>query len=272
MKQFKFNKLAVRLAGGGLVGLVMAAQSAMACTVDNWDANSNTATPGSVLAASPSAIARYSGLCGMETAASTTAWVQDESPGGINRIRARFYVLNDLAAGQSAVVYRGFSTNAGTGNLFTVRLETDGRVRLIDNATAVEVEQTSATPWTSIEIDWSQGSSNGVISLSVNGQGPVAQNTLNNTGSALQSVRLGNLLGTAGTLSFDAYESRRTTEIGRLIRGDADANGSVGGGDLSDIIDEFLNGQLAIGQPDCDENGSVGGGDLSCVISIFLGP
>lgn len=269
MKIFNLDSRLARGATATLaLGLLLGAQNAIACTVDNWNGGNSE----NITAGGPDiGLARYSGLCAMETPASTAAWVQDNSPGGINRIRARLYVLNELASGQSAVIYRGFSTDTGTGPLFTVRLATDGTVRLIDNATAAEVQQTSSTNWVSVEIDWSQGSGNGTISLSINGQTPAANNALNNTGSSLQSVRLGNLLGAAGSLNFDAYESRRTTEIGRLIRGDADANGSVGGGDISAIIDEFLNGNLAEGQPDCDENGNIGAGDISCIIQIFLG-
>ncbi|MBS3824853.1 MAG: hypothetical protein KGY53_13265, partial [Wenzhouxiangellaceae bacterium] len=197
MKITKFNMVAARtVAAGCVLGLFMAAQSAVACTVESWSADSDNVIPGGP----DTGIERYSGLCAMETPESTAAWVQDNNPGGINRIRARFYVFNELDPAQSAVIYRGFSDTGGSNNLFTVRIATDGTVRLIDNATAVEVQQTASTSWVSVEIDWAQGSGNGTISLSVNGQDPVIENTLSNTGSALQAVRLGNLLGTAGTL------------------------------------------------------------------------
>lgn len=265
MKKLKFKMVAARtLAAGCLLGLLMAAQSAVACTVDNWSANS-----GNVTAGGPDiSIARYSGVCASQTPDGAVAWVQDNSPGGINRIRARFYVLNGLDSGQSAVVYRGFSDTSGGSSLFTVRLATDGTVKLIDNETAQQVEQTASTPWVSIEIDWSQGSGDGTISLSVNGQGPVADNSLNNAGSALQSVRLGNLLGVAGTLNFDAYESRRTTAVGRLLVGDANNSGAVNIADASAIIAE-LDGTLQIGQADCNENGFINIADASCVIALL---
>ena len=275
MKMSNLNsRLARRAAVTIALGLLLSAQTALACTVTNWTGGSSGA---GVLASGPDgpdgnpAIARYAGVCSMQTADSSAEWVQDDSPGGIDRIRARFYVLNELDVSQSAVVYRGFSTTGGTGNLFTVRVNDDGIVRLIDNATATEVQQSSSTGWTSIEIDWSQGNGDGVISLSVNGQTPAAVSNLSNSGQALQSVRLGNLLGAGGTLNFDAYESRRTTEIGRLVVADANASGDVTGADLSVIASEILGNGLAIGQPDCNESGGVTGADLSCTAAIILG-
>lgn len=270
MKMFNINSRFGRRATATVaLGLLLGAQTAMACTVTNW----NGGNTGGVVAGGPNTggIARYAGICSMQTPAAATAWVQDDSPGGIDRIRARFYVLNGLGAGQSAVVYRGFSSTGGTGNLFTVRLETDGTVRLIDNATAAEVQQTSSTGWTSIEIDWSQGSGDGVISLSVNGQAPDVQSTLSNSGSALQSVRVGNLTGASGTLNFDAYESRRTTEIGRLCEGDALPDGVRDFADINSIFVEFATGgsNPAAGTPDITEDGLVDFADINEVFVLF---
>jgi hypothetical protein len=101
---------------------------------------------------------------------------------------------------------------------------------------------------------------------------------LSNVGNALQSVRLGNLNGAgAGSLAaagsspvvFDSYESRRTTEVGRLCVGDADGNGQRGIGDLEAIFDEFQFDNLASGNPDANEDGSIGISDLEVVFQIF---
>jgi len=273
MKMFEFkSRLARRAAATIALGLLLGAQTAMACTVGNW--NGGTSGAG-VLASGPDgpdgkpAISRYSGVCAMQAAESSSEWVQDNSPGGIERIRARFYLLNDLAAGQSAQIYRGFSSTTGSGPLFTVTMNDAGQVVLRDNTVVQNVSQSSGSKWTSVEIDWSQGSGTGVISLSVNGQSPDVLSTLNNAGSSLQSIRLGNLNGAGGALNFDAYESRRTTEIGRLCVGDADGSGERGLGDLQAIFEEFQFGTLASGQPDADENGDVGLGDLQTVFEIF---
>jgi len=270
MKMFNLNsRLARRATATIALGLLLGAQTAMACTVDNWTANSNSLTPGSVIPGSPTAVSRYSGFCAMEVAPATTAWVQDDSPGGIDRIRARFYVRNGLSSGFS-VIYRGFSTTDGTGTLVTVFLNAAGTVTLVDASTGTQVQQTSATEWTSIEIDWSQGASDGFIALSVNGQNPAEQTGLSNAGSGLQSVRLGNLNAATGVLGFDAYESRRTTEIGRLLACNADpSDEQINILDALAVINEINEVELSAGQPDCDEDGLVTILDALDIINII---
>lgn len=272
MKMFNLNsRLARRATATIALGLLLGAQTAMACTVDNWTANSNSLTPGSVIPGSPTAVSRYSGFCGMEVAPAAVSWVQDDSPGGIDRIRARFYVLNDLAAGQSAQIYRGFGSTTGSGPLFTVTLNDSGQVVLRDNVVVQSVSQSTATKWASVEIDWSQGSGDGVISLSVNGQpAEVISNLSNSAGATLESVRLGNLNGAGGFLSFDAYESRRTTEIGRLLACNADpSDEQINILDALAVINEINEVELSAGQPDCDEDGLVTILDALDIINII---
>ncbi len=255
--------------------LLFASQAALACTAANWSGNSGA----NVLASGPDGpdgklpIARYSGVCAMQTEPGETAFVEDLSPGGIDRIIARFYVLNDLASGQSAQIYRGFSTTTGSGPLFTVSLSATGTVTLRDNITLEAVSQTTSNPWASVEIDWIAGSP-GSISLSVDGQTPVTE-AVGNDGSLLQSVRLGNLNGASGTLNFDAYESRRSTAVGRLCPGDADQSGPSAGfrdfADIDAIFVEFatLGGVPAAGNPDITEDGLVDFEDIDEVFRLF---
>lgn len=264
---FKFPLVKVLAAGALLSGALFAGQTAMACQTTAW-----SVTSGAVAAGDPApveSIARYQGLCGLEVTGQ--GYVQDNSPEEISRIRARFYALNTLDSGQSAIVYRGFSSEAGTGALFTVRLGTNGSVLLIDNASGQTVDQSGNTNWLSIEIDWAQGSGNGVISLSVNGQAPEVISNLTNTGSALQAVRLGNLNGAAGTLGFDSYESRRSTEVGRLCN--CNANGSADNAvNIQDIVtvvnDAGDNTFLSPGTPDCNEDGQISIQDIVQTVNV----
>jgi len=245
-------------------GAIFAAQGSMACTLDNW-----STTTGAVTAGDPSpgnSIQRYSGFCGME--ATGQGYVQDDSPGGIDRIVARFYVLNTNTA--TAEVYAGFGSTNGSDQRFSLELDTSGQVTLTDLASNQSVSQTGTTAWLSVEVDWAQGSGDGVVSLSVNGQTPDEMDSLSNIGTPLASIQLGNLNGAAGDLTFDAYESRRSTAVGRLCLGDADANAAINFLDVSAVFDEVSSGSaiLAQGQPDVNETGSVNFVDVTGLFDL----
>jgi hypothetical protein len=265
MSHTSHNTLIKRVAGlGALVaGALLASQAAIACQTTNW-----SATSGSVVAGDPSAdgIARYQGLCGLE--ANGTGFVQDNSPGGIDRIVARFYVLNDNTA--TATIYSGFGDTAGGSNRFNVTLDGAGSVTLTDVATGQSVNQSGASNWLSVEIDWGQGAGSGFASLSVNGQAAAEVTGLNNTGAALQSVRLGNLNGATGVVGFDSYESRRSTAVGRLCN--CNANGSaddvVNVQDVVVIVNEAGGVGLASGTPDCNQDGAVNVQDVVQTVNI----
>lgn len=250
-----------------LAGSLFAAQSALAaCTAGNWSGISEVPViPGSP---DPDNVQRYSGLCAMQTPSGSVSFVQDNSPGGIDRIRARFYVLNNLTGG-AAQIYRGFSTTDGSSPLFTVSLDPSGNVTLRDNTTTTEpVAQSGSTKWLSVEIDWIRGT-NGSISLSINGQPANSKNFDNSSASSLQSVQLGNLNGAAGTLNFDAYESRRSTAVGRLLACDARSDDAIDVLDALDVINEINEVGLANGQPDCDEDGDITALDVLDIINII---
>lgn len=251
------------LAAGALAtGAMFAANGAMACTTDNWTSASNA------LAGDPSAegIARYQGLCGLEVTG--TGYVEDESPNGIDRIVARFYVLNDNTA--PAKIYSGFSDNDGANEVFNVTLGDSGQVTLTDTATGASVSDTGSSNWLSVEIDWVRGA-DGSISLSVNGQAEQSTAVDNSSAAQLSSVRLGNLDGAAGTVGFDSYESRRSTAVGRLLVGDANNDGSVSVFDAITVVNEASGGTLATGTPDCNEDGSVSTFDAICVVNVSVG-
>ncbi|GAB4170227.1 MAG: hypothetical protein Kow0020_04410 [Wenzhouxiangellaceae bacterium] len=261
------HNLKTRLAGVGLLaaGALLASNVALGCTTANW-----TATSGAVAAGSPSpdGIARYQGLCALQ--ATGTGYVQDNSPGGIDRIVARFYVLNNNTS--TATIYQGYGNTSGGNARFTVTLDNAGNVTLTDEATGQFVTQSGSTNWLSVEIDWGQGAGTGFASLSVNGATAAQATGLSNSGTALQSVRLGNLNGATGTLNFDSYESRRSTAIGRLLVADANGNGSINALDMVALRNEILGNALATGTPDCNENGGINSQDIVCTRNIILGP
>ena len=266
MSHNRHNNFVKRVAGLGALaaGALLASQAAFACQTTNWSATSGAVTAGSP---TPDGVARYQGLCGLE--ANGAGYVQDNSPGGIDRIVARFYVLNDNTA--TATIYSGFGDTAGGSNRFNVTLNNAGQVTVTDVATGQSVSQTGATNWLSVEIDWGQGAGSGFIALSVNGQAAAETTGLNNSGAALQSVRLGNINGAAGVLGFDSYESRRSTEVGRLIVADSNGDSNVNGLDIVALRNEVLGNSLATGTPDCNEDGAINGVDIVCTRLIILG-
>ncbi|MGM0657940.1 MAG: dockerin type I domain-containing protein [Pseudomonadota bacterium] len=269
MKITKFNMVAARtVAAGCVLGLFLAAQSASACTLQSWSSVSGAVAPGGPNpdetnneVQSP----RYSGLCAM--AASEQGFVEDTNPGGIDRIRARFYVLADNTA--DAVVYEGFN---GSTSIFTVGLGADGAVTLSGDGISQSLTAAGVSGnWNSIEIDWDAGG--GQIALWVNSdadsENPDSSGSLTSS-ELVSSVRLGNLNSAAGALSFDAYESRRTTAVGQLLRSDANADGARNSQDIAEMVNELLGSSLAPGQVDCNEDGEINSQDLACLVNILL--
>ena len=220
--RFRLNLNATRrgwLAALAVAGVAFAAP-AMACTTANWSSESGAVTAGDPMANS---ISRYQGECGLEVTG--TGYVQDDRPGGIDRIVTRFYVLNELSGGQTAEVYNGYGDASGGDERFSVELDDTGQVTLIDTVSGQSVSQSSTNDFMSVEIDWGRGAGSGFISLSVDGQ-TVQETTglTNDSGPSLASVRLGNMAGASGTLTFDSYEAHRSTAVGRLCN--CNANGS----------------------------------------------
>lgn len=267
--RFRLNLNATRrgwLAALAVAGVAFAAP-AMACTTANWSSES-----GAVLAGDPMAdgVARYQGECGLEVTG--TGFVQDDRPAGIDRIVTRFYVLNDNTA--TATVYSGFGDTGGGDERFNVTLDSGGNVTLTDTVSGANVSQSGATNWLSVEIDWGRGAGDGFISLSVNGQTAVEDTGLSNdSGPSLSSVRLGNLNGASGALSFDSYESRRSTAVGRLCN--CNANGSsddvVNVQDMIVLSNEIGGASLASGTPDCNNDGGVTVQDYIQTVNIVGG-
>ena len=249
----------------GAMLLAISAGTAMACSLANW-----STTSGTIIANQPNGMAgdpagnsdnvpRYAGLCASKAAAGTTSFVQDNRPGGIDRIIARFYVLNGGTS--NPVVYRGNSTG---GELFDVTLNGSNAVFTAGSAS---VSDNLKDGWNSIEIDWDSAGNS--ISMIVNGNLPVS--TTGVTTASLANVQLGNLSAAASNLFFDAYEAHLSTPVGRVCRGDSDGSGTR---DLIDLQQAFveiqtLGGTLANGTPDANEDGVINLSDLQTVFTLI---
>jgi hypothetical protein len=93
---------------------------------------------------------------------------------------------------------------------------------------------------------------------------------LSNVGTQLQSVRLGNINGSTGTTYFDAYESRRSTAVGRLCN--CNVNGDSGDvvnvQDVIQVVTEAGGGALATGTPDCSQDGQINVQDVIQIVTL----
>ncbi len=258
-----------RLAVASALALTLGVSSSMACSLANWSSAS-----GGFISNQPDGAAgdpvnadnipRYAELCGSRAPAGAVSFVQDERPGGIDRVIARFYVLNNGATNPE--VYGGYTDNAGGGELFNVAFSGPN---IVFSSGGASVQSAFSAGWNSVEVDWASG---GNVSLIVNGG--AAQTAAGGAVGALSSVRLGNLNGAAGgSVDFDAYEARRSTAIGRICN--CNANGSaddaVNVQDIIATVNEAGGGALATGTPDCNEDGSINVQDIIQAVNIAGG-
>lgn len=262
------------LAVAALVGM----NAAMAaCNTTQWGQGAPTggAVVGAPTAGDPTAgVKRYSGLCGLRSTASGQ-YVQDGLPSAEPSFITRFYVYTGVSGG-TATVFNAISDQAGTpDNVISVEFNGtsfDFKNRLGASGGTLAA---AANKWYAVELKWARATGN----LDVKVQG--ANSTTGLTGAftgytvetpashGIDMVQLGFISGTGtGQIQVDAYESRRSTDIGRLCRADANASGSVNAADRS-IITAELAGTLASGQADCNEDGNVNAADRSCVTNLL---
>jgi hypothetical protein len=181
--------------------------------------------------------ARYYGAFGAQVVVTSgaAAYVEDETPAGERRYRARFYVnLNGLAMGNNEEfeLFTASSTDgAAQLRLLVRRSGAQNQLRLAarrDDGTYVETPPGSETPiareWHSVEIDWrgssSAAASDGALALWVDGHSRPGLGGIDNDQAQLASARWGAVgaldAGTAGAFLLDEFESRRDSFIGLL--------------------------------------------------------
>jgi hypothetical protein len=296
----KLRTLVIAMSAVAGMSLAPAAFS-QTCSTAAWGQGGNpTVTPtvgapvpGGPLA-TPTAIPRYSGRCGLRAPTGAGNYVQDSSPAAEPTFRARFYA---------------FLAGTGTSNIFRAGNQADALTSITAASSRILVEWNgsntitargpggsptltcsglTAGRWYSIELGYNSTASalgSGVTGVPANSMrlrvqnetaAPIDCNQVSTGGvptaaaNNIDFVQLGNLSGgSSGAVIVDSYESRRTTPIGRLCRGDANASNTITAGDAQAIINEFVNGNLATGQADCNENGAITAGDAQCVLNRF---
>lgn len=285
-----------------LAGLALFASSqAFACSTSLWGAGLTGGAGGAqaalngVVAGQPNGggggtATRYSGSCGLR-AASVTQVVQDGTPSQEGAYISRFYAHVNYASG-TPVIFRAAegAPDAVNTRVFAIQYNrADQRFEAVNQAGVVTaigaVGSAINNRFFHVHTSWTRATG----ALDVNITAPLAGAppappanaftaiTANLTGfpsssgaAGVDYVALGWQAGTAsGTVNVDAFESRRSTAIPRLCRGDANNSGNISPADRSSITAELGLVNLAPGQPDCNEDGTISPADRSCVTALL---
>lgn len=278
-----------------------------ACNISQWGQFSPTLPAGGVMVQgtavgtptpgnpTPSdadgVVSRYSGACGLKSSAAGN-YVQDGSPSGEAAYIARFYVYTGNTGEADVFHARSNGANAATDatgvadDYNVVRVTYDAGVGALKfyNRSNVASAPVTAAPnkWFAVELAWTRSS--GELDVVVRGGSLAQVNPAAFTGFSVADnahgvdyARLGWISGGAGgPVYVDAFESRRSTPIGRLCRGNANANVlsdvEIDNSDSIAVRNEVLsNGAtLAGGNPDCNEDGEVGTADQICIRNYIL--
>jgi hypothetical protein len=241
------------------------AYDTQACTTEGW-LGGNSGVPGSANPASPPTVARYSELCAL--AVTNTSHVQDNNASD-TRYRARFYVLDGLTGANTVDIFVAYSDEAASNPLFKVGF--NGSQFTFDATAAGGTSTTAASVsgWNLVEFDWNSVAGDFDFWVNADAVTDAATGSVNSGTGTVEAVRLGAPNGfnsQTGKVTFDAFESHRTTPVGPLLVGDSNGNGSVTIADVVSVLNE-LSGTLQIGQPDCNENGGVTVADAVCLIN-----
>jgi len=274
------------------LGVLGMATSASACTFTAWKPPGNAnggvtqSAAGMIVASQPdgangqdgagtannTSVARYSGKCASKAKAAGN-FSFDGSPGAEQAYRVRFYVYTGITGG-AAKVFQATDTGGAT-DVISVTYD-PGASSFIFNPTGT-VGSIQANKWYRVELNWAAGAPMGITVQGAGAASPTTINSSTNGAGNIETARLGwvaNVSGSpVGTISTDAFESRRATAIGPLCRGDANNSGSgtaINVFDTVTLINEINNpASLALGQPDCNEDGSVNIFDRVCVVGLI---
>jgi hypothetical protein len=260
MKSLERAALSISLLAG--LGLGM---DATACTTEGW-LGGNNGVPASANPASPPTVARYSELCAL--AVTNTSHVQDNNASD-TRYRARFYVLDGLTGAGTIDVFEAYSDEAATNPLFKVSFNGSQFTFDAPDAGGTATTAASVNGWNIVEFDWDSVAGDFIFWVNADATTAAATGTLNSGTGTVEAARLGapnGFAGQAGKVTFDAFESHRTTPVGELLACDTNGNGSRTIADVVAVLNE-LAGTLQLGQPDCNKNGGVTVADAVSLIN-----
>jgi hypothetical protein len=205
-------------------------------------------------------------LCGL--AVTNTSYVQDNNASD-TRYRARFYVLDGLAGADPIDIFVAYSDEGATTTLFKVAFN---GAQFTFNATGAGGGSNTAASvngWNVVEFDWDTGANTFRFWVNADATSANPTGSVNAGTGTVEAVRLGAPNGFSpqtGKLTFDAFESHRTTPVGELLACDTNGNGSRTIADVVAVLNE-LAGTLQVGQPDCNKNGGVTVADAVSLIN-----
>lgn len=222
----------------------------------------------------PTAVARYSGSCGLRAAASgnyvseTTRHSAEGSTA--SPMHARFLVYTGITAG-SPVVFQSLDGTAGT--VVTVTYDrTNQRFTFAAPGASGSTANGSALAnrWITVQFSYQAGQPFTAQTTSLDVVTAITPSApLSGTAPSIEEVRLGGVSGTqTGALIFDEYEASRaigSPSFTLLCRGDANKDGAINVFDTVIAANERLSGTLAGGQPDCNEDGAINVFDTVCI-------
>ncbi len=275
-----------------LAGLALFASSqAFACSTSLWGAGLTggaggaQAALGGVVAGQPNGggggtATRYSGVCGLR-ATTLGQMVQDGSPAAEAAYIARFYVHANMTSG-TPVVFRAAEGAPDAANQPLISIQynrANQQFEAVNRTGTVSAIGAASSALNNnfhhVHLSWTRAT--GALDVTVQGAGSSTPSaTANLTGFSSTSgatgpdyAQLGWVAGTAaGQINVDAFESRRSTAIPRLCRGDANNSNSISVADRAAITAE-IGGTLATGQPDANESGGVSVTDRAIVTALI---
>ena len=267
------------VAGFMLVGWSLSA-SAQNCTTANWTSAVGLAdgvdnATGNV--GTPPTFRRYAGPCALRVPVDGTArYVIDDSPAAESSYIARFYVFLNNSGSAPIVLFEAL----GSGDAAQLRLTYTApnlTLEIFNNGQTQSRQFTNLeNGWQSVELSWAQGATANV-SLTLNGDTLTAEG-VDTAGRTIERVRMGNVAAAgvaqaSTTVDFDDFDSRRSSNPGRLCRGLTDqTRDSLTFGDAIAIFSDASSAAfVAPGQPDYDENGLVTFGDAIAVFNRAAG-
>jgi hypothetical protein len=260
-----------------LIGLGFSLQT-QACTTTGWlGGTSNIPANGDV--GSPTAVSRYSEFCAL--AVTGTSYVQSNKASD-TRYFGRFYFLPKTSGTGTVDILIAYSDQVVTNDttdLFTISY--DGTNFTFDAREAGgQMESTAASSgWNLVEFEYDSDSNtfNYWVNEAWDFDGlsyAAPTGTFDSGAGTVEAVQMGapnGMGGDTGTITFDAYEAHRTTNVGALLAGDAKGDDAINIFDIVFMRNEILANGLASGQPDCTLDGKVNIFDIVCARNIILG-